>query len=246
MTVCGGWSLVRETDRTREAITMFCRSWACADCMPYRLASLKRLARSGQPSTFLTLTVNPLRGQSPENRAQELTDALKIMMKRARRKWTKAPIEYLAVFEETKQGEPHLHLLMRAPFVPQKWLSEQMNELIEAPIVDIRHVHAAAGAARYVAKYVAKGPKGFGSLKRYWCTPKYDLDETRKAEKKARGKSGWMICKDDLETIWQDWARAGFAIDLEEENCVLAGRTEQDVDRLRGHRNLEKKQRHRA
>ncbi len=96
------------------------------------------------------------------------SDALKILIKRARRKFTKSPIEYLAVFEETKKGEPHLHILMRAPFIPQRWLSETMDELINAPIVDIRKVGAAKNAARYVAKYVGKGPKPFAALKRYW------------------------------------------------------------------------------
>ena len=138
MSVCGGWSLVKHEQTGARAITLWCRSWQCADCMPFRLAGLKRMATDGKPTTFLTLTVNPAIGQSPEHRAQELSDAMKILFKRMRRKFTKSPIEYMAVFEETKKGEPHLHMLLRAPFVPQKWISETMAELIASPIVDIR------------------------------------------------------------------------------------------------------------
>jgi len=198
MTVCGGWSLVKFNGPTVHAITLWCRSWTCTDCAPFRIGGLKRMATNGQPTTFLTLTVNPKRGQSPDERAQELSDALKVMIKRARRKFTKAPIEYLAVFEETKKGEPHLHILMRAPFIPQRWISATMNELIEAPIVDIRAVGKVANAARYVAKYVGKGPKPFAALKRYWSTKGYDLAEKRDRQDEDEWGSGWRCIKEPL------------------------------------------------
>lgn len=201
MTVCGGWSLVKHSAAGTSAITLWCRSWTCADCAPYRVAALKRMAMDGQPTTFLTLTVNPRRGQSPTERAQELSDALKILVKRARRKFAKGPIEYLAVFEETKKGEPHLHVLMRAPFLPQRWLSETMDELIEAPIVDIRRVGHVRNAARYVAKYVGKGPKAFASLKRYWSTPKYDLTRPKKEPSDEKPDSGWRVWREPLCVI---------------------------------------------
>jgi len=169
--------------------------------MPFRLAALKRLAANGKPTTFLTLTVNPATGQSPTDRARELVDAMRIMLKRAGRKFTKSRIEYLAVFEETKKGEPHLHMLMRAPFVPQKWISATMDELIAAPIVDIRRVTSARLAAQYVAKYVAKGPKSFGNLKRYWHTKRYDLAALDAPKSADERDSGWRVVRDPLFII---------------------------------------------
>lgn len=177
MSICGGWSIAKHDKTGTTAITLFCRSWQCADCAPYRVSQLKKLAEEGQPTTFITLTVNPTQGEDRQERARALSNAWKLVVKRARRKFTKAKIEYLCVFEETKKGEPHLHILARAPFIPQKWLSDTMNELIAAPIVDIRKVGRAANAARYVAKYVGKGPKAFEALKRYWQSPGYDLRE---------------------------------------------------------------------
>lgn len=177
LSVCGGWSLVRHDHNGTQAITLWCRSWQCADCAPFRVSSLKRLAVDGNPTTFITLTVNPAHGQDRQERAQQLSDAWKIVVKRARRRWKKGEIEYLCVFEETKKGEPHLHILCRAPYIPQKWLSQQMDELISAPVVDIRRVGAAKNAARYVAKYVGKGPKAFAALKRYWKSKNYDQSE---------------------------------------------------------------------
>lgn len=205
MSLCGAWSLVKHDTSATRAIALWCRAWTCTDCAPFRIAALKRMAMAGQPSTFITLTVNPAEGQSPEERAAELSNAARIMFKRARRKFQKAKIEYLAVFEATKKGEPHLHIIARAPFIPQRWLSETMNELIKAPIVDIRRVGSMRGVARYVAKYIAKGPKPFASLKRYWSTPGYDLERGKKASSDTPWGSGWRVVKEPLVVIADIW-----------------------------------------
>lgn len=212
MTVCGGWSLVQHSPEGTTAITLWCRSWTCPDCWKYRAAALKRMGTDGQPTTFITLTVNPAHGQSPEQRAQELSDAWKIVVKRARRKFTKAPLEYLAIFEETKRGEPHLHILCRAPYIPQRWLSNQMAALIEAPIVDIRRVKNNREAARYVAKYVGKGPKPFAALKRYWSSKNYDLQREVKRAASNKGGSTWRVWEEPLVAIldiWRSYWRPG-------------------------------------
>jgi hypothetical protein len=210
MTVCGGWSIVKSDERGTTAITLWCRSWQCADCAPYRVSMLKRLAVDGQPTSFITLTVNPAHGQSPEERAQQLSDAWKIVVKRARRKWTKAPLEYFCVFEETKKGEPHLHILARAPYIPQKWLSMQMQELINAPVVDIRKVGRAINAARYVAKYVGKGPKAFPALKRYWQSSGWNLEKPKTERGADKPDTGWRIWQEPLvviRDILSQWGR---------------------------------------
>lgn len=231
MSVCGGWSLAAHTSSGTKAITLWCRSWSCVDCMPFRLAGLKKQASDGQPTTFLTLTVNPARGQSPEHRARELVDAMKLLFKRAARKFQKSRIEYMAVFEETKRGEPHLHMLMRAPFIPQKWISDTMNELIQAPIVDIRRVNSVRAAAQYVAKYVSKGPKGFGSLKRYWATPGYDLSGKRKRERDIERDQNWWVIQEPLFILAQSWQSLGRIVVWVTENEVFSGHGDHWRDR---------------
>ena len=201
MSVCGGWSLVKHELNSTRAITLWCRSWCCADCAPFRRAGLKRLAVDGQPTSFITLTVNPAEGQHPEDRARQLSDAWKIVVKRARRKFPKAPLEYMAVFEETKKGEPHLHIIARAPYIPQKWLSQQMDELIHAPIVDIRKVGKVTNAAKYVAKYVGKGPKAFPALKRYWTSQGWDITNEKKPKGWEKPDTGWRVWKEPLIVI---------------------------------------------
>jgi hypothetical protein len=222
MGVCGGWSLEKHDCTGSKAITLWCRAWSCVDCAPHRVSQLKRLAADGLPTTFITLTVNPARGQSVEQRAAELSDAWRVIAKRIRRKFTKASLDYLAVFEETRKGEPHLHILARAPYVPQRWLSDQMRELIEAPIVDIRRVKSAYHAANYVAKYVGKGPKSFGSLKRYWCTPKYDLQAAPREPRGEHPTGGWQVVRASVWQIAEAWRLMGRIVNEDGPNSIFA------------------------
>jgi hypothetical protein len=222
MTLCGGWSLEKHTASGSRAITLWCRSWTCTDCAPFRIAALKRAAIKGNPTTFITLTVNPQRGQSPEERAAELSNAARIMFKRARRKFRKASIEYLAVFEATKRGEPHLHIIARAPFIPQRWLSDTMGELIAAPIVDIRKVGSQRGVARYVAKYISKGPKPFATLKRYWCTPGFAPPLKRVDDADCPWGSGWRVVKVPLIVLADIWRSHARHVEWSGENEIIA------------------------
>lgn len=79
-------------------------------------------------------------------------------------------LQYFAVVERHKSGRPHLHILLRCDFIPQAWLSAEMNRLAGSPIVDIRPVHGTKQAAAYVAKYIGKAPARFGSARSYWYT----------------------------------------------------------------------------
>src|SRR5690606_38272330 len=99
--------------------------------------------------------------------------------------------EFLAVFERTKAGWPHLHVLARAPWIAQRWLSEQMADLIDAPIVDIRKIQDEGRAAKYVSKYVGKDPHVFAGCKRWWRSHHYDQDD------------GWRSPKIEYGTRWE-------------------------------------------
>ena len=96
-------------------------------------------------------------------------------MKRAKKKYGYKSIPYLCVFEATKRGEPHLHILARCKWMDQRWLSAQMADLIGSPIVYIRRVRSTDHAAHYVTKYIGKEPGHFDSCKRYWRTQDYEL-----------------------------------------------------------------------
>ena len=175
MVLCREWTLVKESQGVTYAEPLKCRCWTCDYCQPIRLRQLKGMARAGAPDTFLTLTVNPATGHTPDERARDLAKAWRLIRKRAFRRYGYEAIPFLAVFEKTKRGEPHLHILLRVKWLDHRWVSNVMRELIGAPIVDIRRVRSAKQAAAYVAKYVGKDPVTFDGCKRYWRSQDWEL-----------------------------------------------------------------------
>jgi hypothetical protein len=138
------------------------------------MRALKALAASGEPDMFITLTVNPDQGESPEERARMLVEAWRKARRAAIRRYQLDGLPFLAVFEKTKRGEPHLHILARSSYIPQKWLSDFMAAEINSPIVDIRRIKGQKQAVNYVTKYVGKAPFHFDGVKRYWRSQDYE------------------------------------------------------------------------
>jgi hypothetical protein len=77
-------------------------------------------------------------------------------------------LPYFAVVERHKSGRPHLHILLRCDYIPQPWISRQMQRLAGSPVCDIRAVQGTKQAAAYVAKYIGKAPAKFGNSRAYW------------------------------------------------------------------------------
>lgn len=189
---------------------MRCRSWLCQLCQPGRKRRLVHLAKSGHPETFITLTVNPAQGESPEERARTLVKAWRLIVKRAKRQYGLTKLGYLCVFEATKKGEPHLHILSTVKWMDQKWLSAQMAQIANAPIVDIRKVRSVTHAARYIAKYVGKAPHRFGTCKRYWCTKGWNSDTWQPPTFGKGWSCKWTIHETTLARLQELWWLRGW------------------------------------
>jgi len=211
MSLCREWTLVKHLPGQRYAKPLMCRSWGCEECGPLRRRRLMAMAAGGNPTRFLTLTVNPSEGESPEQRLAALSNAWRLVVKRLRRLHPSEPIEYLAIVEQTKAGEPHLHILLRSPFIPQAWLSAAMAELINAPIVDIRLIKRLSEVIRYVAKYVTKAPAKMGTAKRYWTSQGYNDPVTPSASEDPSIGPGWTIDRRPLHQIIESWLYDSYA-----------------------------------
>ncbi len=206
--LCGEGTLINLGVNRIRAQVLRCRSWTCEWCSYDRRRQLTAQAIDGNPNTFITLTVDPSRFQTPINRARELVIAWRQVVKRAKSHYRYQSIPYLCVFEATKKGEPHLHILARVPWIKQKWLSDQMLDLIGAPIVDIRRITNKRMVASYVAKYVGKAPHKFGTCKRYWQTKDYSQRQWEKQEDDGLWYPNWEIRSEtleELETKWKGW-----------------------------------------
>lgn len=115
-------------------------------------------------------------------------------MREFRRLHPNRELQYLAVLELTKKGEPHLHIVTRSGWIGQKELSAHMLKAMGAPIVDIRQVRGQKAVANYVAKYISKRNIKLGTMKRYWSSQNYILAAER--EKRAQAKvhrAVWVI-----------------------------------------------------
>lgn len=164
-----------------RAGAVWCKSWHCEYCMPIRLKQLQAQAVNGSPNKFITLTSRYRPDEmTPDQAARQLVHAWRMVVQRGKREKVIDDIQYIAVFELTERGWPHLHILARCSFMAQAWLSDRMKEYANSPIVDIRAVKGKKRAAWYVAKYVSKGPDKFNGCKRYWRTHGYDLSEDRR------------------------------------------------------------------
>lgn len=133
-----------------------CKRWDCPQCAPKKRKRIAHRAASGLPERFITPTVNPKAFHSPEDAAVALRAAWTRIMLEVRRKWPKVDHQYFCVFEVTKAGWPHLHVLYRGCFIPQKWLSWRLKVHLDSPIVDIRKVRSKKHATNYVIKYLMK------------------------------------------------------------------------------------------
>jgi len=166
-------TIVKVKAENLTALRLRCKSWNCPDCSKMRRKKLIAEAMEGKPTRFITLTVNPNWFDSPEDRAARLVKAWRLVRRRFLALKSNNKLEFLAVFELTKKGEPHLHIVARGSFIPQKWLSKQMQKEMGAPIVDVRSVKGSKEVAKYVSKYISKRNIKIGSLKRYWRSIKY-------------------------------------------------------------------------
>jgi len=191
--LCREATLVKDFDGGFYATPLCCRSWTCDYCRPERRARVEYQAALGQPDTFITLTTNPARAGTPATRAAELVVAWREFVRYAKKLYGYPSIPYFAVFEATKTGQPHLHVLCRVKWIDQAVLSRWMRTRIGAPIVDIRRTTSARGGARYISKYVGKAPGKFGTCKRYWQTKDYAKPNSGPITPNEFERGAWRI-----------------------------------------------------
>jgi len=209
LTLCRDYTL-RKTNRAGTHYSpLYCRAWTCSICAPRRKKQLIALAFAGRPATFLTLTVNPAEFETPAQAARALAHAWKLLVKRTRRQYKLQEFPFLAIFEKTRKGWPHLHVITRVKWIDQQWLSDQMADLINAPVVDVRRVFDAGRVAAYVAKYVGKDPHRFATCKRYWSSRNWDLRPQYDDLPDGEVEPIFDIIRFQIETIRESCERCG-------------------------------------
>lgn len=179
---CRSRSILASNGTEMIAHPLRCKCWKCEYCRDWLRHRVMAIAASGNPTTLLTLTTNPAFESDPDQAAHNLIVAFRQLIRVLRRNRPPHSIEYLAIWERTKRGMPHLHVLLRAPYLPQSGISKFMNNQIGAPIVDIRKVKSSGHVIAYVAKYLSKDPADFAGRQHYFYTRHYQQPPTDESE----------------------------------------------------------------
>ena len=189
---CKSLSVLGEADgRPIVALPLYCRKWSCPDCSKHLKRRLKKRLISGQPNAFLTLTTNPAAHEGPRAAFLDATYAVNKLFKILRRRYPRSRLEYALVWEQTKRGYPHAHVLLRAPYIPQAFLSRTWERLSGAKIIDIRMVRTEGEAAAYVSKYLTKDPAVPEGYKRYRTSRRYTQPQEPHQLSALFGVSNW-------------------------------------------------------
>jgi hypothetical protein len=114
---------------------------------------IARLAR-GQPQREITLTAPPLPNTTPREHAAILKIALNKLLKTLRKR--DPTLQYALVWELTKKGVPHVHMLQRGTYIPQAWLAKQWRIAGGGDIVWIASVRGDRLHAAHCCKYLGK------------------------------------------------------------------------------------------
>lgn len=220
MTVCGEQCLSTIEAGVHKAVTLKCRSWCCEECAPMRRRQLIAQGIGGQPDKFITLTSRKTDGLTKEEAGRQLVEAWRTIRRLYSKEHNGLKIEFMAIFEATKAGWPHLHIIARSMWISQDWLSKTMDRLTGSPVVWIEAITNKKKIAAYCAKYVGKNPHKFGTLKRYWQSARYQTEEKPEPHRKL----GWTIEKMHLQTWAAMFHEAGFEVHFLHEHHATARR----------------------
>lgn len=211
--LCGQGSSVNHTNAGSCVLPRWCSRWTCPECRPIRLKRVIAEIVGGEPTIFLTLTWKVRPGWTPADAARAMQDAwAKYVALYNRREGPKA-LQYFVVREATKQGWPHMHLAIRAKWVPHHELSEFMEVEIGSPIVRVLKLDGIHRVAAYLAKYLGKGPHQFETLKRYWKTLGWLLPAFAEEGASRRRAGEWYTDPRHWQEIAFDKALRGFRVE---------------------------------
>lgn len=177
-----------------------CKRWSCPECAKVNRKRVMMKARDGHPTAMLTLTVSHKNYDDFGEAARDLKRGLVALRKRIARAYPGERLPFIAVFEKHKSGWPHLHLLIRARFLPIKRLKEMWEGITGSWNVSITAIKSNAGAMAYVAKYLGKDLSKFEGCKRWWRS--HDYDQVEKDEKEgAQPRQNWSRWEASLPAL---------------------------------------------
>lgn len=203
----------------------WCKSWSCERCSRRKAKKLAARIAKCDGTRLLTLTMRLSPELDRRDRLDSLNCHFRNLMKRLRRHYPRARIRYVKVVEWTKNGQPHLHIVLDSPYIPQSYISYLWKDLTGSPIVDIRRIRRKNGSGRYLAKYLTKSEEHLANRRRWAASPGFlpQIEKEQSAFEKLIEK--WAFTGADIETLEAYLSEIGFR-QHEGEVWILPGGTE--------------------
>ncbi len=210
---CSEWALVKVQFKRAQVLPLKCKCWTCDECRPGRTRRVVEEAKRGNPTFFITLTSRRRPDLTPSQAAQALVVALRQLRRRYIKQHGKGSFAFMAVFEATKKGWPHIHMVARCKSISEIWLKDQMRELHDSPIVNRQVINNKSKIAAYVSKYIGKNPHRFSGVKRYWRSLDYLLPPLETPYDPWDDIPFWHVEQRFWLFVAQDLATAGYRVD---------------------------------
>jgi hypothetical protein len=182
MCCCSPHIVVQHTDNGLLTYRANCKQWPCPDCSPYLTRKLRSGLLDGAPTKFMTLTCVAVPDETQTERRKRMGKGLLLLMRKIKRRYGLKRLPYAVIVEAHKSGEPHFHVLLRAPFIDQDWVGQQWQALGFGRVAKVDAVWNRYGASRYLTKYLSKAPAKFGTTKRFWYSRDWKLTPKDKAK----------------------------------------------------------------
>jgi len=175
MPLCTDLVLVNANQQRGEIKALKCKRWKCEICNPDNRWKVMCKARDGLPNLFLTLTVSD-KGYEDENaQARDMKRGLVLLRRRIEAHWGIKNIPFIVVFERHKRGQPHMHLLLRAPYLHQKVLLGMWRDIMGSGGVNTKFVKNKEKILFYITKYIGKDLAHFEGCKRWWRSQNFNV-----------------------------------------------------------------------
>ncbi len=181
-------------------VPSLCHRWDCPVCGPIRMRKAKAMAIAGNPERILTLTTRPKDGWTTEASVRWFRRRWQRLLAWLRKNFK--GFEYMAFVELHKSGWPHMHILTRGEYVPQRMLAEKWLKLTGSYMVSIQAMRRGWKGVHECTKYCLKTARQLHdqapTLPVYTKSKKWlpddwddDKDEERQLTPYAYGRMPW-------------------------------------------------------
>ncbi|MBA7536813.1 hypothetical protein ES705_29078 [subsurface metagenome] len=135
-------------------VPTFCHRWDCDPCARKRVRRARAMAAAGKPERRLTLTTRPRPFLPLDVAVRWWRKCFTKFLRELRKEF--GPTPYMAFLELTKAGWPHMHVLVRGSYMPQRMLSEIWLRITGSFKVHVQGVDNSWKAVEEASKYYLK------------------------------------------------------------------------------------------